>query len=200
MRRSPSKSSFSRSRSDLRVVAAAAATLVTLVAVPAEAIERQHHLGLAPALAILSIDKKSTNSVGAGGAIHYAYGLTDQFNLVVEASSAVVAAKQKQDFPYSPKNRPATVDQLSAGVSYVIDIVQWVPYLGLQGGVYRLAGGTVPDSLFIPGIAVSLGIDYQLSRHVAVGIGGRQHLLLTKLDTYPSYTTVLLRFEYMWGY
>ena len=31
-------------------------------------------------------------------------------------------------------------------------------------------------------------------------IAGRQHMLLTKLSTYPSYTTAVLRLEYMWGF
>jgi hypothetical protein len=171
-----------------------------LAAAPAHAIERQHHLGLAPELAILSIKDKSTASVGGGGALYYAYGLTDQWNFTLELSSAVVAAKQKQDFPDSPRTRPATVDHVTSGVSYVIDILQWVPYIGAEAGVYHLAGGTLPDPLFIPGLAVTFGLDYQATRHFAVGIGGREHFLLTKLSTYPSYTTVLLRLEYMWGY
>ena len=56
------------------------------------------------------------------------------------------------------------------------------------------------SALFLPGASVGVGLDYQLNRQFAVGVAGRQHLMFTKLDTYPSYTTVLLRFEYMWGY
>jgi hypothetical protein len=166
---------------------------------PAEAIERQHHIGLAPMLGILKVDSKSTASVGGGGALHYAYGLTDQWNLTAEASHAVVASDQDQDGD-APRDRPARVSQVSAGASYVIDILQWVPYFGAQAGAYYVAGGTLPDGLVLPGAAVALGLDYQLSRSFAVGIGARQHFLFTKLDTYPSYTTVSLRFEYMFGY
>lgn len=171
------------------------------VVTPAEAIERQHHLGLAPSLAILDVKGKSTASVGGGGALHYTYGLTDQWNLAVELGSAVVAAKQDQDTLETPKTRPAGVDHGSIGASYVIDILQWVPYLGVTGGVYRLWGGTLePSPLILPGLAVSAGLDYQLTRHLAVGVGVRQHFLLSKIDVYPSYTTAVLRFEYMWGY
>lgn len=180
---------------------ALALSLGTTAAVtPAFAIERQHHFGLAPALAILSVKDKSTMSVGAGGAIHYAYGLTDQWNLAIEASSAVVAANQTKDSETSPRNRPAGVDHASIGAGYVIDILRWVPYIGVQGGLYRLSGGTMPDPLFLPGVSVNAGVDYQFSRSIAVGVGGRQHLMLGKLDTYPSYTMVVLRIEYMWGY
>ena len=47
---------------------------------------------------------------------------------------------------------------------------------------------------------MQLGLDYQLSRHWAIGAAGQQHFLLTDISTYPSYTTFMLRFEYMWGY
>ncbi len=183
-----------------RALRSAVFLALSLVAPPAAAIEGQHHLGLAPTLSILKVDSKSTASVGGGGALHYTYGLSDQWNFTAEASSAVVAMNQRKDNADSPPDRPATVSQVSVGTSYVVDILQWVPYIGLQGGVYPLTGGTLPDPLFIAGAAVSVGIDYQLSRSFAVGIGGRQHFLLSKIDTYPSYTTVGLRFELMWGY
>lgn len=173
---------------------------MSLAAPEAHAIERQHHLGLGPALGILSIDGKSTASIGGGGAIHYAYGLSDQWNLTIEGSSVVVAANQKQDHDYSPRNRPATVDNAGIGIAYVIDILRWVPYVGVQGGMYRLAGGTIDGSLFLPGLSIGVGLDYQLNRQFAVGVAGRQHFMVTKMDTYPSYTTAILRFEYMWGY
>jgi len=192
----PFSSRFSRSL----VAAALGFASVALTSTHAYAIERQHHLGLAPALGILKIDGKSTTSTGIGGALHYAYGLTDAWNLSVEASSVIVAADQKQDFAYSPRNRPATVDHGAIGVGYVIDILRWVPYIGVHGGVYRLAGGTLDEALFLPGISLGAGLDYQLSRQFAVGAAVREHLMFSKLDTYPSYTTLLLRFEYMWGY
>jgi opacity protein-like surface antigen len=166
----------------------------------AEAIERQHHLGLGPSLSMLSVSEKSTMSVGAGLALHYTYGLDDQFNLMVEASSSIVAKNQQQDTPETPRTRPAGVDHGAVGVGYVIDILRWVPYIGVLGGVYRLHGGTLPEALFLPGLEVGAGLDYQLSRKWAVGAAFRQHLLLSKMDTYPSYSTALLRFEYMWGY
>ena len=131
---------------------------------------------------MLSVKDKSTMSVGAGGAIHYAYGLTDQWNLAIEASSAIVAADQKQDSPESPKNRPGGVDHASIGAGYVIDILRWVPYIGVQGGLYHLSGGTMPESLFLAGIQVNAGLDYQISRSIAVGVGARQHLMLSKLE------------------
>lgn len=166
----------------------------------AHAIERQHHIGLDPTLAMLKVDDKSTVSVGAGLGLHYTYGINDQFNFMAEMNVSRVAANQQQDDATSPHTRPADVAHASAGVGYVIDVLQFVPYIGLLLGGYRLSGGTLDNALLLPGAELAVGLDYQLSRHWAVGLAGRQHLLFTKASTYPSYTTVMLRFEYMWGF
>ena len=173
---------------------------VALVPREASAIERQHHLGLAPSLSMLKVDAKSSLSVGAGLGVHYTYGINDQFNLMAEVNASIVAAKQQQDMPTSPHTRPAEVDHALLGVGYVIDVLQWVPYFGVLAGGYRLAGGTLDDALLIFGGAAELGLDYQVARNWAVGVAGQQHFLLTKMSTYPSYTTLMLRFEYSWGF
>jgi len=180
--------------------ALAAAAWLLLVAPPAEAIERQHHVGLSPSLSMLKVDDKSTFSVGAGLALHYTYGIDDQWNFMAELGSSIVAADQKEDYPGAPRTRPAGVDQASAGVGYVIDVLRWVPYVCVLAGGYRLHGGTLESALILPGAAAGVGIDYQLSRHWAVGVAGRQHFLFTRMSDYPTYTTVLLRLEYMWGF
>jgi hypothetical protein len=167
---------------------------------PAHAIERQHHVGVAPAFGVLSINDKSTASAGFGGALHYAYGLSDQWNLTLDASSIIVAADQQQDFRTSPHTRPSAVHQAGAGVSYVIDILRWVPWVGIEGGACLLTRGTLDRSVVVPDISLGLGLDYQLTRTWAIGVTGREHLLLSKLDTYPSYLTAMLRVELMWGY
>jgi hypothetical protein len=86
------------------------------------------------------------------------------------------------------------------GAGYVIDILRFVPYIGLLLGGYRLSGGTLDSALLLPGAELAVGLDYRLNCHWTIGLAGRQHLLFTKASTYPSYTTVMLRLEYMWGY
>ncbi len=174
--------------------------VLVALAPDARAVERQHHLGVGPTLGMLSVADKSTLSVGAGATAHYAYGLNDQWNLMGELGSAVVALNQEQDYPEAPRNRPSRLDQASVGIGYVIDILTWVPYLTAQVGAHHLSGGTLPSSLVVPSAQLGLGIDYQLSRSFALGLAGRQHFLLTKLSDYPSYTTVTFRLEYMWGF
>ena len=166
----------------------------------ARAIERQHHLGLDPSLSMLKVDDKSSVSTGAGVGVHYTYGLSDQFNFMAELNASIVAANQKQDMPASPHTRPAEVDHALVGVGYVIDVLRWVPYFGVLAGGYRLSGGTLDKDRIVIGGAAQLGLDYQLSRNWAIGAAGQQHFLITKMSTYPSYTTLMLRFEYMWGF
>jgi hypothetical protein len=167
---------------------------------PARAIERQQHFGLDPSLSMLKVDDKSTVSTGVGIGAHYTYGIDDQFNFMAELNASIVAADQKQDTPSSPHTRPSQVGHALAGVGYVFDVLRWVPYFGIVAGGYRLAGGTLDSAQLVFGGAVQLGLDYQLSRQWAIGAAGQQHFLLTQMSTYPSYTTVMLRFEYMWGY
>jgi opacity protein-like surface antigen len=185
-----------------RTLAALALGIAAFASAPgvARAVEGQHHVGLAPELAMLKVDDKSSLSVGAGGALHYTYGLTDTFNLMAEGGSAVVALDQRQDSPESPRTRPATVDRLGVGVGYVIDILRYVPYVGVLATGYRLAGGTLDKSLFVGGAALALGLDYQITRNWTVGVAARQAFMLTKMSTYPSFTTVGLRLEYTWGF
>jgi hypothetical protein len=166
----------------------------------AHAIERQHHLGLDPSLSILKVDDKSTVSTGFGVGAHYTYGISDQFNFMVELNASRVAADQQQDHPDSPRTRPANVAHVLAGVGYVLDVLRWVPYFGVLVGGYHLSGGTLDSPVVALGAAVQLGLDYQLSRHWALGVAGQQHFLVTRMSDYPSYTTVMLRFEYMWGF
>ena len=188
-------------RRSLSVVASLAlASMLWASPREAQAIERQHHLGLDPSLAMLKVADKSTVSVGAGLGLHYTYGINDQFNFMAEMNVSRVAANQQQDDAASPHTRPADVAHATAGVGYVLDVLQFVPYFGLMLGGYRLSGGTLDSALILPGAELAVGLDYQLTRHWAIGLAGRQHLLFTKASTYPSYTTVMLRFEYMWGY
>jgi hypothetical protein len=183
-----------------KVLVLAALAAGALAPSTAHAFEKQHHLGLSPALAVLNVADKSTASVGAGLSLHYAYGLTDQFNFMVEGGSHVVAADQQLDTPETPRTYPARVDHLGVGVGYVLDVLRWVPYFGVLGQTFVLSGGTLESSKVAVGVALAAGLDYQIGRHFAVGLAVRQGFLATELSTYPSYTLAQIRAEYIWGY
>lgn len=191
------------SRSLRRVSALAALAgfaLVSSYEANANAFEKQHHLGLSPALAILNVANKSTSSVGAGLSLHYAYGLTDQWNFMVEGGSHVVAMDQQLDTRDTPRTFPARVDHAGVGIGYVLDVLRWVPYFGLLGQTYVLSGGTLESSKVAVGVALAAGLDYQFTRHFAVGLAVRQSFIASELSTYPTYTLAQLRAEYVWGY
>jgi len=109
-----------------QLVAAAFAIAALFAATNAAAFERQHHLGGGGGLSLLKIDDKSTLDIGAGLGIHYAYGITDQFNLMAEGTTSIVALNEAHG-PGVPNTRPGAVDSLAVGISYVFDVIQWVP-------------------------------------------------------------------------
>ena len=184
------------SRPSLYCLAAGAALLVPATA---RAVEHEHHFGVGAGPAILKVDDKAGLMVGAGGALHYAYGLSDAFNFVAEYSTAIVALDAKLDTPTTPHTRPSTVDTLGVGAAYVFDVLRWVPYASVLAGGSLLHGGTLDKNLFAGGVQLGLGVDYKFSFSWAAGIAYRQHLLLTTMSTYPTYSQLFFRVEYAWG-
>jgi hypothetical protein len=119
--------------------------------------------------------------------------------LLVEAQYSQVALGQRADGPHTPPDYPSFIANRDNGIGYVYDVLTWVPYAGLLVGGYGLSGGTIPGMKFLPGAEIALGLDYRLSPSVVVGIAGRQHLL-SETKTYPSFTQLMARVEYTWGW
>jgi hypothetical protein len=167
------------------------------------AFEHQHQLGIDGGVAFISIDQKPNLSVGGGGGIHYSYGLTDAFNLLIEGAFCPVSLQELPD-PSGKmlNNRPTMIENLGVGIAYTLDVVRWVPYIGILASGFTLHGGTV-DLAVTAGATIAAGFDYQLTRgpkHLAIGIAVRQHFMLSDIVNYPSYTQIFLRAEYVWGY
>ncbi|MEO6418622.1 MAG: outer membrane beta-barrel protein [Polyangiaceae bacterium] len=179
------------------VSASGVALALLLASSSAQAIERQHHFGIGAGLSLLKIDDKPTLDVGGGLGVHYAYGVTDQFNFMVEGTSSLVARNVTET---TPTTRPSTVESLAFGGSYVLDVLRWVPYVGILASGYAMTGGSLTRTNYLAGIQVAAGLDYQVTRSIAVGLAIRQHMLFSDISTYPTYTQVFLRTEYMWGW
>ena len=186
-----------------RVAAFASAGAVGLaiasLSSPAGAVERENHLGLDAGGSLLVVGDKSTNDLGGSVGAHYSYGLNDTFNLMIEGSFSLVALDQTADSKKTPQTYPAWLANADVGIAYVLDVLQWVPYAGLLVGAYDLSGGTIPGMKFLPGAAIALGLDYRLSPSLSVGVAARQHFV-SDTSTYPSFTQVLLRVDYTWGW
>ncbi len=182
-----------------RSFSAAVALAAGLMATQASAFERQHHVGGALAASWLKVTAKDTLSSGLGGELHYTYGLSDAFNLMVEAGYAQVALEESSGKGIT-NNRPTAMAHAGAGVAYVLDVLRWVPYFGVLAEGYGYVGGNLASPRAAGGLAVAAGLDYAISRSLAVGVAFREHFALTALGDYPTCTQALLRAEYVWGW
>jgi hypothetical protein len=183
-----------------RLAAGAAALLSLSLAARASAVEREHHLGLDAGGSLLDVADKNSADVGGGVGAHWTYGLSDAFNLMAEGAWSLVAIGEKAQSRTTPTTRPTNVTNAGIGLGYVLDVLQWVPYAGVLLGGYALNGGTIHGTSFLPGIALGIGLDYRFGRSWAAGVAIRQHLLVTDMSTYPTFTQVFARCEYTWGW
>ena len=179
-----------------RWAAAATVAFLATLAWPAGAVERENHLGAELGCAILIVQDKSSPEVGAGIGAHYTRGLSDEFNLMVEGAWSLVALDETRNAK-TPATHPAWMANADVGVGYVLDVLRWVPYVGLLVGGYGLAGGTIRGTKILPGVELALGLDYRFGRALTAGVALRQHALS---ETYPSFTQAFARVEYSWGW
>jgi opacity protein-like surface antigen len=177
-----------------RLAAAFAASVTAFLACPetASAYERQWHAGGSLGYALIAVNEETYH--GLGGGLHLTYGLNDVFNAMLQV-----------DFTTYPGNE-LVIGSAAVGVGYVVDILEWVPYIGLMAGGYQLSFfGDVCDapeadcSSTMFGLSVPFGIDYLFTRSFAMGVQGRYHLLLSP-DGAASYLTAFARAEYIWGW
>jgi hypothetical protein len=165
------------------------------LAPPAQAVEHEHHVGvgLGPSVLVAS------GRTGFGGAVdvHYLYGINDTFNLMVEGSFSLLPSHAGDDALHT---RPSRLGSGDVGVSYVFDVLSWVPYVGVLGGAYVLDGGSLDHAKVLPAVVLAAGLDYRIDRSWVVGVAVREHLFFTEASTYPSLVQVLARVEYTWGW
>ena len=176
------------------------AGIAALAAAPnAAGVEREHQLGVDAGGSVLVVADKSKSDAGAGVGAHWSYGLSDAFNLMVVGDWSLVALGEKLRSASTPRTLPTNVTNVDAGISYVFDVLRWVPWAGILVGGYALGGGTISGIKILPGAAVAVGLDYRCSRTLAIGVSVRQHML-SEMATYPSFTQVFARLEYTWGW
>jgi hypothetical protein len=175
----------------------------------AGAVEREHQLGVNIGVPMLTISDKPSPDFGAAFGIHYGYGITDQFNLLVEVQYALLSLgtpaapmSMSGSAPPStpmPTNDPSQMWNADIGLTYVLDVLRWVPYFGALAGGYLLNGGGLPGSLILPGGEIVVGLDYLVTPKWAVGGEFSEHFLFTDMGVYTSYSTFFARTEFRWG-
>ena len=170
------------------------AVLATSVAVTgrAHAVEREHKIGLDVGVPLLVVQQSSPVVVsGTSFGLHYSYGLSDAFNLLADGGTSLL-------FAGTPSM--ATVSNVNVGIGYVLDVLSWVPWAGIEAGGYAMTADPAGGTQVFPGASLSLGVDYRFSRSWAAGIVLRQHLLFTRDSTLPSFSQGFARIEYTWGW
>jgi hypothetical protein len=167
-----------------RVVSAGALAGVVGMAAPARAFEREWHAGLRAGFATLT-----KRGMGPALGVHGAYGLSDMFDVTLEALASRHDGADGTD-----------VLSATAGLTYKIDVFQWIPYLGLVGGYYHFGGE--PAGRFeggMPGFALQAGLDYLVVREVAIGLELREHNVLEDGLHLPVFSATLGA-EYRFGW
>jgi hypothetical protein len=127
--------------------------------------------------------------IGPAVGVYGAYGLSDMFDLKLDlmATDHAVEGLDERHRTYL-----ATL-----GLSYKIDVIEWIPYFGVSAGGWRT---DLPESIVAEPQDVALGgflgLDYAVSRSLGLGVVSRVHWLLAGEAT----SDLCLRAEYRWGW
>ncbi|APR99376.1 outer membrane beta-barrel protein [Pajaroellobacter abortibovis] len=162
--------------------------------------EWQHHVGGGFGMGQLSSSaSRVPNALLTGLHLHYAYGLNDALNLIIEGST-LAEVKESDEKKRAIDSSPASTTYLGGGVTYIIDILSWIPYVGgLVGGTCFTGKGTSYPTIQ-PHLQFAAGLDYQLERNWAVGLAFRYAFLFPATAPYSTLNNLFIRIEYLWGW
>ena len=76
------------------------------------------------------------------------------------------------------------------------EVATLVDDFGLVGAMHKLRD---KDAGWL-GVQLEVGLDYQVTRSLALGAAYHEHFMLTDMATYPVFFNVLARVEYVWGW
>lgn len=164
---------------------AAALALVALAARPATADEGEHALSVGLGFARFSTPEHD----GDGGAltVDYERGLSDAFWLRVTGTGAVYRGGDQEGTGYS--------GNLVGGLTYVIDVLRYVPYLHAGVGAVVLGGDSF-DSEIHPMAEIGIGLDILARRGLSYGFFARAGTFLDE----SALITAGLRLTWRWGF
>jgi hypothetical protein len=187
---------LARAETISRWLALAAALGALLLPRAAHAFERQWHVGGGVGFTSLANDYKTGPALG----LNAAYGLSDMFDVRLELleSTHVLSDPRYATLP----NRRVELISADAGLTYKLDVLQWIPYGGLLIG-YRHAAGVLPPTENYRRddvqAAILLGLDYSASRSFGLGLSWRGDSALSAIGQSEA-MTLMLRAEYHWGF
>jgi hypothetical protein len=153
----------------------------------AQAFERQWHLGVGA-----GISDGSGLHASPAVAAYAAYGLSDVFDARVEVTG--------RGYQLGSDQTPHAVSA-AAGLAYKLDVLRWVPWVGVYAGYVAYLEPPAPSAPFRQhdvALGLGLGLDYALSRKLGLGVTLRYDDSLG--GTAATNFDALLRAEYRWGW
>jgi hypothetical protein len=184
---------------------AATPLLLLLAGLPraARADFKEWSVTLTPAYAIVYVDERAGS--GGGGGVDVGFGVSE--SLTLHASGFL----SWHDLDATRTARAGTASAFAAmvGLTYSLDVIRLVPSfelalgaIGVRGdaafGSGRAAEAVVASSTAFA-VGLGFGIDYLVTRHVAVGAAVRYHALVTDLTRIPVYLYVGPRVTFRFG-
>ena len=160
----------------------------------ARAFEREWHVGGGVGITAYPHYYSAGPSLG----LNAAYGLSDVFDLKLELLGSTHSYSAGEA---SPSERGGAYSA-AAGLSYKLDILQWIPYGAALIGYQHIAGPLPASAPFRKDdaiLALVLGLDYAATRNFGLGVSFRTNFLLSTFDEGEAFTT-MLRAEYHWGF
>jgi hypothetical protein len=152
---------------------------------PAAADEGESALSVGLSFASFTIPDHDGQGGGLG--IEYERGLSDAFWLRLSAAGAVLDGGGDDGTSYAGHG--------AVGLTYVVDVLKYVPYLHAGIGAVALGGGAV-DSEFHPVAEIGVGLDVLARRGLSYGAFAR---LGSFLDD-SAFVTAGLRVTWRWGF
>lgn len=171
--------------SSLRFIGPGLVLLVLTTGRSAAAFEDEWHGGVRAGAASLA-----KRGWGPAVGLHGAYGISDMFDVSFEGLAS------RHDW-----NTPTSVYSASVGLVYKVDVLEWIPYVGVLGGYYYYAGRQGPNGerSSQPGASVELGLDYLFLRNWAATAELRWHASFSDGMNVPLFSATLGA-EYRWGF
>ena len=155
----------------------------------AEAFEDLWHVGIDAGYALGGFPQASVN--GFGGGLHVAYGISDAFNLRLNADVAA--------FDLPEPGTSALVYTAAVGAEYSLDVLEWILYVGALAGP---ADVSIQDGghLWQMALEVPLGLSWMFSPNWAIGIEGQYRKYFLGPEGSPGSSLAGFgRFEYIFG-
>jgi len=164
----------------------------------AQAFEREWHTGAGIGITA----HPHYYAVGPALGLNAAYGISDVFDLKLELLGSYHGYTSNPNLDPKGTRSWAAPYSVAAGLSYKLDVLQWIPYAAVLVGFQHVVGavpGGAPFRRDDALAAVVLGLDYAVTRSFGLGASLRTDMLLSSPTEGESVTT-LLRAEYHWGF